>query len=97
MLFLKEEYFEEQLLKIKKKFPLVIEGIRGKGLLKGIKLKVENTKFINQLFEHKLLVVKASENVVRLLPPLIVKVKMRSMKQFQLSTKFARISNEAFS
>ena len=65
-------YFEEQLLKIKKKFPLVIEGIRGKGLLKGIKLKVENTKFINQLFEQKLLVVKASENVVRLLPPLIV-------------------------
>ena len=42
------------------------------GLLKGIKLKVENTKFINQLFEQKLLVVKASENVVRLLPPLIV-------------------------
>ena len=65
-------YFEEQLLKIKKKFPHIIEGVRGKGLLKGIKLKVENTKFINQLFEHKLLVVKASENVVRLLPPLIV-------------------------
>ena len=65
-------YFEEQLLKIKKKFPHVIEGVRGKGLLKGIKLKVENTKFINQLFEQKLLVVKASENVVRLLPPLIV-------------------------
>tara|TARA_A100001015_G_scaffold271268_1_gene324697 strand:- start:1249 stop:2412 length:1164 start_codon:yes stop_codon:yes gene_type:complete len=65
-------YFEEQLLKIKKKFPHIIEDIRGKGLLKGIKLKVENTKFINQLFEQKLLVVKASENVVRLLPPLIV-------------------------
>tara|TARA_B100000212_G_scaffold338410_2_gene314901 strand:+ start:1365 stop:2528 length:1164 start_codon:yes stop_codon:yes gene_type:complete len=65
-------YFEEQLLKIKKKFPHVIEGVRGRGLLKGIKLKVENSKFINQLFEQKLLVVKASENVVRLLPPLIV-------------------------
>ena len=65
-------YFEEQLLEIKKKFPHIIEGVRGKGLLKGIKLKVENTKFINQLFEQKLLVVKASENVVRLLPPLIV-------------------------
>ena len=60
------------MLKIKKKFPHIIEDIRGKGLLKGIKLKVENTKFINQLFEQKLLVVKASENVVRLLPPLIV-------------------------
>ena len=65
-------YFEEQLVKIKKKFPHVIDGVRGKGLLKGIKLKVENSKFINLLFEQKLLVVKASENVVRLLPPLIV-------------------------
>ena len=65
-------YFEEQLIKIKKKFPHVIEDVRGKGLLKGIKLKVENLKFINQLFDKKLLVVKASENVVRLLPPLIV-------------------------
>ena len=65
-------YFEEQLIEIKKKFPHVIENVRGKGLLKGIKLKVENLKFINQLFDKKLLVVKASENVVRLLPPLIV-------------------------
>ena len=65
-------YFEEQLLKIQKKYPHVIEDVRGKGLLKGIKLKVENSKFINQLFKQKLLVVKASENVVRLLPPLIV-------------------------
>ena len=65
-------YFEEQLLKIQKNYPHVIEDVRGKGLLKGIKLKVENSKFINQLFKQKLLVVKASENVVRLLPPLIV-------------------------
>tara|TARA_B100000963_G_scaffold80070_1_gene68163 strand:- start:192 stop:1355 length:1164 start_codon:yes stop_codon:yes gene_type:complete len=67
------DYFEEQLLKIKKKFPQIIEDVRGKGLLKGIKLKEDNLKFINKLFDNKLLVVKASENVVRLLPPLIVK------------------------
>jgi len=65
-------YFEKQLLRIKNKYPEVIEDVRGKGLLKGIKLKVDNVKFINQLFKYKLLVVKASENVVRLLPPLIV-------------------------
>ncbi|MAK12176.1 MAG: acetylornithine transaminase [Candidatus Pelagibacter sp.] len=65
-------YFEKQLLKIQQKFPKVIDEVRGKGLLKGIKLKVDNKEFINQLFEKKLLVVKASESVVRLLPPLIV-------------------------
>ena len=66
------EYFEGELLKIKEKFPDIIEDIRGKGLLKGVKLKVDNLTFMNLLFENKLLVVKASENVIRLLPPLIV-------------------------
>ena len=66
------EYFEGELLKIKEKFPDILEDIRGKGLLKGVKLKVDNITFMNLLFENKLLVVKASENVIRLLPPLIV-------------------------
>ena len=66
------KYFENELLKLKEKFPSVIEEVRGKGLLRGIKLKVENTQFLNELFEYKMLAVKASENVVRLLPPLIV-------------------------
>ena len=66
------QYFENELLKLKEKFPNVIEEVRGKGLLRGIKLKVENTQLLNELFKHKMLAVKASENVVRLLPPLIV-------------------------
>lgn len=66
------EYFSSELEKIKNKFPEVIEEVRGKGLLKGIKLKKENTEFLNELFQEKLLAVKASDNVVRLLPPLIV-------------------------
>jgi acetylornithine/N-succinyldiaminopimelate aminotransferase len=66
------EYFDGELLKIKEKFPNIIEDIRGKGLLKGVKLKVDNLTFMNLLFENKLLVVKASENVIRLLPPLTV-------------------------
>ena len=69
------KYFEAQLLKLKEKYPSVIEEVRGKGLLRGIKLKSDNAKFLNELFEHKMLAVKASENVVRLLPPLIVKEK----------------------
>ena len=66
------EYFSSELEKIKNKYPEVIEEVRGKGLLKGIKLKKENTEFLNELFQEKLLAVKASDNVVRLLPPLIV-------------------------
>ena len=58
--------------KIKKKYPKVIEEIRGVGLIKGLKLSVENTEFMKKLMENKLLTVKAEENVIRLFPPLIV-------------------------
>ena len=46
--------------------------MRGKGLLRGIKLKEDNAKFLDHLFKNKMLGVKAAENVIRLLPPLIV-------------------------
>lgn len=65
-------YFEQQLLKLKEKYPSVLEEVRGKGLLRGIKVKVNNVDFLNQLFEHKMLAVKAGDNVIRLLPPLII-------------------------
>ena len=47
--------------------------MRGRGLLVGLCLYKDQTKFINKLLENKLLTVKAAENVVRLLPPLNVK------------------------
>jgi acetylornithine/N-succinyldiaminopimelate aminotransferase len=68
-------YFEQQLLKLKEKYPSVLEEVRGKGLLRGIKVKVNNVDFLNQLFENKMLAVKAGDNVVRLLPPLIIENK----------------------
>ena len=33
---------------------------------------MDQTKFINKLFENKLLTIKAADNVVRILPPLNV-------------------------
>ena len=33
---------------------------------------VDNTEFIKKLMNHKMLTVKAEENVIRLFPPLIV-------------------------
>ena len=40
--------------------------------MKGLKITVDNGKFIDKLMENKLLTVKAAENVVRLFPSLIV-------------------------
>ena len=67
------KYFLEGLIVIKEKYPKIIKEIRGKGLLIGIQLKTDQTKFIRKLMENKLLTIRAAENVVRILPPLNVK------------------------
>ena len=43
--------------------------------MKGIKMLVDNNEFIMKLMNHKMLTVKAEENVIRLFPPLIVQDK----------------------
>jgi len=67
------KYFIYQLNKIKKKYPRIIKEVRGKGLLIGLCLHVNQAKFIQKLLDNNLLTVRAAENVVRLLPPLNVK------------------------
>lgn len=54
------------------KFPM-IEEVRGKGLMLGIKVKMNNQKFAEELSHRGLLTVGVtSDNVVRILPPLII-------------------------
>jgi len=67
------KYFNIELNEIRKKFPKVIKEVRGVGLLIGLQLYGEQTKFIQQLMDNKLLTIRAGENVVRILPPLNVK------------------------
>tara|TARA_Y100000590_G_scaffold350255_1_gene402085 strand:+ start:10126 stop:11289 length:1164 start_codon:yes stop_codon:yes gene_type:complete len=69
----KGEYFDKGLKKIKDKYPKIIQEIRGIGLIKGLKMVVDNDEFIKKLMNNKMLTIKASENVIRLFPPLIVK------------------------
>ena len=68
----KGKYFDQGLNKMKDKYPKIISEIRGAGLIKGLKMLVDNTEFIKRLMNHKMLVIKAEENVTRLFPPLIV-------------------------
>tara|TARA_B100001559_G_C16485214_1_gene615702 strand:+ start:996 stop:2162 length:1167 start_codon:yes stop_codon:yes gene_type:complete len=68
----KGEFFQKELKKIQNRFPSIIKEVRGKGLLVGLALHKDQTKFIDKLFIQKLLTVKGAENVVRLLPPLNV-------------------------
>ena len=69
------KYFHLELKKIQKKYPNIIKEIRGVGLLIGIQLFKDQTKFIQKLMDKKLLTIKAAENVIRVLPPLTIKKK----------------------
>ena len=69
------KYFFSKLNKLKEKYPSIIKEIRGRGLLIGIQLQTDQTNFIKKLMDHKLLTIRAAENVVRILPPLNVKIK----------------------
>ncbi len=69
------KFFFSKLNKLKEKYPSIIKEIRGRGLLIGIQLYTDQTKFIKKLMDNKLLTIRAAENVVRILPPLNVKIK----------------------
>jgi len=51
-------------------YPDIIEGIRGKGFILGLKCNINNEDFVQQARKNFILTVKASDNVVRLLPPI---------------------------
>jgi len=67
------KHFIFELNKIKEDYPQIIKEVRGIGLLIGLQLYNDQTRFIKKLEDNKLLTMRAGENVVRILPPLNVK------------------------
>ena len=65
-------YLGQQLAGLKDRFPDVIDDVRGKGLLVGLKLKPNNREFMGMARDNQLLIAGGGDNCVRLLPPLII-------------------------
>jgi acetylornithine/N-succinyldiaminopimelate aminotransferase len=65
-------YTRQQLAGLISEHPTVFEELRGEGLMLGLKMKVPNTAFIDDLRVHGMLAVGAGDNIVRLLPPLVI-------------------------
>jgi acetylornithine/N-succinyldiaminopimelate aminotransferase len=63
---------KQRLAEIKDRHAGVIEEVRGEGMLIGMRAAVPMGQLVDALRAEKLLTVAAGENVVRLLPPLIV-------------------------
>jgi acetylornithine/N-succinyldiaminopimelate aminotransferase len=62
----------QKLAQLQDQHPRVIEFVRGEGLMVGIKTKVVNSDFAAAARAEHLLVIPAGDNVVRLIPPLII-------------------------
>ncbi len=65
-------HFQQHLAMLLSEYPHVVAEVRGRGLMLGLKLNVPAAGFLAALRENKLLAVGATENVIRLVPPLIV-------------------------
>ena len=63
---------KQKLAGICDRYPDIASEVRGEGLLAGIKAVIPAGDLSNALRDEKLLTVAAGENVVRMLPPLIV-------------------------
>ncbi len=76
---------------LQKEFPDLIDEVRGVGLMLGVKInqKIENTEVVKSLIEKGLLTIPAGENVIRILPPLIINAKHVSEAKEKLRESLA--------
>ena len=63
---------KQRLAEIKDRYPALIAEVRGEGLLIGLRALVPAGELVDALRAEKMLAVSAGDNVVRLLPPLII-------------------------
>ncbi|RCK77356.1 MAG: Acetylornithine aminotransferase [Ignavibacteriae bacterium] len=66
------DYFQEGLKMLQNKFPNLIRIIRGKGLMIGIEMSFKCENIVAYMLQNNVLVNCTNENVIRLLPPLII-------------------------
>jgi acetylornithine/N-succinyldiaminopimelate aminotransferase len=65
-------FFKQRLAEIKDRYPTVISEVRGEGLLVGVRVGQPAGDLVDALRAEKMIAVAAGDNVVRLLPPLII-------------------------
>ncbi|MDK4713033.1 aspartate aminotransferase family protein [Rhizobium sp. CNPSo 4039] len=64
--------FRQGLASLKDRFPDIIEDVRGEGLMLGVKAAIPQAELLQAIRAEHLLGVPAGDNVIRLLPPLVV-------------------------
>jgi acetylornithine/N-succinyldiaminopimelate aminotransferase len=64
--------FKQRLAELKDRHSSVIAEVRGEGLLMGLRMVPPASAMVDELRNEKMITVAAGDNVVRLLPPLII-------------------------
>ena len=64
--------FKEKLLALAARQSDIVAGVRGEGLMLGLQLRVPPVEFAAAARDSHVLVIPAGDNVVRLLPPLVI-------------------------
>jgi acetylornithine/N-succinyldiaminopimelate aminotransferase len=84
--------FKQRLAEIKDRYPSLIAEVRGDGLLVGLRAIVPAGELVNAIRAEKMLTVAAGDNVVRLLPPLIISEEEIAEGVTRLERACARLS-----
>ncbi|MDR3476325.1 MAG: aspartate aminotransferase family protein [Devosia sp.] len=86
------------LQQLAQRFPNYVTEVRGKGLIAGLKITPPVRDFVNRLRrDHQLLAAAAGENVLRLLPPLIITEADIEEAMEKIAAAFIALDNEAAS
>lgn len=68
----KSTMFQSRFKSLQERFPTLIQGIRGKGLLLGLQLSEDPTPIVTAARERGLLIITAGTNTLRFVPPLTI-------------------------
>ena len=85
--------FRQCLSELVDTYPELLEDVRGMGLILGMKAKVPNTELIALMRDHGVLAVAAGDNVIRILPPLIISDEEIREARDRMSTAFSNFGN----
>ncbi|MGA8951285.1 MAG: aspartate aminotransferase family protein [Xanthobacteraceae bacterium] len=83
--------FKQRLAEIKDRYPALVAEVRGEGLLVGLRMLVPAGELVDATRAENMLTVGAGDNVVRLLPPLIVSEQEMAEGVARLDRALARL------
>ena len=87
-------YMKQRLAELADTYPELIEGVRGDGLMQGLKCKASNLDVVGAFRTANLLSVPAGDNVVRLIPPLTVTQEEIDEAVSKMDASLSKLSQE---